>query len=66
MIKKNKSDLDQNKIKSEIVDLSKQLMNLKFQKYSGQLEKTHQIKKIKKNIAQLKTKFANNIGEKNA
>ena len=66
MIKQNIKDTDIKKIKSEILELTKKLMNLRFQKYSGQLEKTHEIKKTRKNIAQLKTKASKNIGNKNA
>ena len=48
-----KSDININKIKEEILNLKKNLLNLNFQKFSGQLEKTAQIKKIKREIAQL-------------
>ena len=41
-------------------------MNLNFQKSSGQLEKTSQIKNVKKQIARLKTKLSNVRGENNA
>ena len=34
-----------NEMRSEIINLKKTLMNLKFQKSTGQLEKTSQIKK---------------------
>ena len=37
-------------IKSEIVILKKSLMNLKFQKSTGQLEKTSEIKIIRHKI----------------
>jgi ribosomal protein L29 len=51
---KNKN-IDNKKIRSEINGLKKTLLNFKFQKTSGQLEKTSQIKKTKKEIARLKT-----------
>ena len=54
------------KIQEEIVNLKKTLLNLTFQKFSGQLEKTSQIKSAKKNIARLKTKISNTNGDKNA
>ena len=54
------------KIKSEILDLKKSLINLNFQKSTGQLEKTSEIKKTKKNIARLKMKVSKNIGDQNA
>ena len=38
-------------LKSEIVILKKSLMNLKFQKSTGQLEKTSEIKNIRIKIA---------------
>ena len=58
--------LDSNKIKEEIINLKKIILNLNFQKNSGQLEKTSQIKNTRKQIARLKTKLSNNNGEKNA
>ena len=54
------------KIQDEILDLKKSLLNLSFQKSSGQLEKTSKIKEAKKQIARLKTKLTNINGEKNA
>ena len=60
------SDININKIKEEILNLKKNLLNLNFQKFSGQLEKTAQIKKIKREIAQLKTKQKTLNGDKNA
>ena len=50
-------------IKSEIVILKKSLMNLKFQKSTGQLEKTSEIKIVRHKIARLKTKISNINGE---
>tara|TARA_B100000242_G_C42788272_1_gene366762 strand:- start:233 stop:427 length:195 start_codon:yes stop_codon:yes gene_type:complete len=61
-----KTDININKIKEEILNLKKNLLNLNFQKFSGQLEKTAQIKKIKREIAQLKTKQKTLNGDKNA
>jgi len=61
-----KTIIDNNKIQDEILNLKKTLLNLNFQKFSGQLEKTAQIKNAKKQIARLKTKLSNNVGEKNA
>tara|TARA_B100001287_G_scaffold270936_1_gene270441 strand:- start:2262 stop:2462 length:201 start_codon:yes stop_codon:yes gene_type:complete len=66
MINKTDKKIDLNKIKQEILDLKKNLLNLNFQKSSGQLEKTDQIKKTKKTIAKLKTQISNISGEKNA
>ena len=55
-----------NKIKSELINLRKSLMNLKFQKSTGQLEKTSEIKKTRVQIARLKTKITKIYGENNA
>ncbi len=53
-------------INSEIISLKKSLMNFKFQKSTGQLEKTSQIKKTRVKIAQLKTQVSKINGENNA
>ena len=54
------------KILEEILNLKKALLNFNFQKSSGQLEKTSQIKNTKKQIARLKTKLSKDNGVKNA
>ena len=54
------------KIISEIVNLKKSLLNLRFQKSSGQLEKTSEIKKTRVKIASLKTEISNMSEENNA
>ena len=61
-----KINIDNKKIKDEILNLKKTLMNLNFQKSSGQLEKTSKIKDTKKQIARLNTSLSNFNGEKNA
>ena len=61
-----KINTDDKKIKGEILNLKKTLMNLNFQKSSGQLEKTSKIKDTKKQIARLNTKLSNINGDKNA
>ena len=53
-------------IRSEIVILKKSLMNLKFQKSTGQLEKTSEIKIVRHKIARLKTQISKIDGENNA
>ena len=65
MIKKVKN-IDSKKVRSEIGDLKRNLMNLKFQKSTGQLEKTSEIKKTRKSIARLKFEINKSIGVKNA
>ena len=61
-----KTNIENKKIQDEILNLKKTLLNLNFQKFSGQLEKTAQIKNAKKQIARLKTKLSNIGGENNA
>ena len=61
-----KVNFEDKKIKDEILNLKKTLMNLNFQKSSGQLEKTSKIKDAKKQIARLYTQLSNLDGEKNA
>ena len=63
MVDSNKKIKD---IKSEILILKKSLMNLKFQKSSGQLEKTSDIKIVRVKIARLKTQISKIYGENNA
>tara|TARA_B100001540_G_scaffold112258_1_gene100690 strand:+ start:849 stop:1046 length:198 start_codon:yes stop_codon:yes gene_type:complete len=57
---------DIKKIKSEISALKKSLLNFKFQKSTGQLEKTSEIRKTKKKLARLKTEINKSIGVSNA
>ena len=54
---KNKSSelTDIKKSRTELNSLRKSLLNLNFQKFTGQLEKTSEIKKTKKKIASLMT-----------
>ena len=64
-MQKKVKKLDLKKINSEIEDLKKSLLNLKFQKATGQLEKTSELKKIRRKIASLKTDIVNKTGEGN-
>ena len=61
-----KSNLNSIKSNEEITNLKKTIMNLNFQKFSGQLEKTSKIKEARKQIARLKTKISKSKGESNA
>jgi len=61
-----KTNIDNKKLIEEIFNLKKTLLNLRFQKASGQLEKTSQIKITRKQVARLKTKLSKVNGEKNA
>ena len=63
---KKQSSSDLSKMRAEVVNLKRNLMNLKFQKSTGQLEKTAEIKKTRLKIARLKTNMSQVIGEKNA
>ena len=66
MIKKTDINKDVNKIKDELLNLKKNLINLNFQKSTGQLEKTHNIKSTKKEIAKIKFKIHKLNQENNA
>ena len=61
-----KSNIENKKFQDEILNLKKTLLNLNFQKSSGQLEKTSELKKTKKDIARIKANISSSIGEKNA
>jgi large subunit ribosomal protein L29 len=58
--------IDNKKIRSEIIVLKKSILNFRFQKISGQLEKTAEIKKARKKIARLKTEMNKKNGGTNA
>tara|TARA_B100000686_G_scaffold337432_1_gene408548 strand:- start:1573 stop:1776 length:204 start_codon:yes stop_codon:yes gene_type:complete len=47
--------LDLEKLREKILVLRKESLNLRFQKSSGQLEKTARISEVKKQIARIKT-----------
>ena len=57
---------DSKKIQMDIISLKKSLLNLNFQKSNGQLEKTSEIKKIRRKIATLKTSINEIKGKNNA
>ena len=54
--------LDSNTLKNKMGVLRKESLNLRFQKSSGQLEKTARISVVKKQIARIKT--AMNVNKK--
>ena len=58
--------MDLKSIRSEINSLRKSLLNYKFQKSTGQLEKTSEIKKTRRKIASLKTIISQQKGNHNA
>ena len=39
----------------QLVNLKKEQFNLRFQKATGQLEKTHRVDQVRKDIARIKT-----------
>jgi large subunit ribosomal protein L29 len=39
----------------ELVNLKKEQFNLRFQKATGQIEKTHRVDQVRKDIARIKT-----------
>ena len=48
-------DMTEDQLKSKLLDLKKEQFNLRFQKASGQLEKTARISEVRKDIARVKT-----------
>ena len=53
-------------LKSEIVILKKSLLNFRFQKSTGQLEKTSEIRNVRVKIARIKTEISKIDGVNNA
>mgnify|MGYP001477744003 CR=1 FL=1 len=66
MSKNKLTKKESDKIKIEIGNLKKNILNLRFQKATGQLEKTSEIKKARRKIARLKTDISSINGETNA
>ena len=66
MIKKKQNSSNLSKMRSEVVALKRNMMNLKFQKSTGQLEKTAEIKKTRLKIARLKTNMNQILGDQDA
>ena len=66
MAKKNRDVINLEEIKKQVSNLRKELLNLRFQKSSGQLQNTSQIKKNRRKIAHLLTKKTNVKGKLNA
>ena len=46
-------------LKNKVTDLRKESLNLRFQKSSGQLEKTARIRAVRRQIARIKTVINN-------
>ena len=66
MISKKQNSSNLSKMRAEVVALKRNLMNLKFQKSTGQLEKTAEIKKTRSKIARLKTNMNQILGDQDA
>lgn len=47
--------MDDAGLKAKVVDLRKELMGLRFQRVSAQVEKTHQFRVARRTIARIKT-----------
>ena len=56
--------LDSKKLKEKVNLLRKESLNLRFQKGSGQLEKTARIPLVRKQIARIKTVLNMNLNDK--
>ena len=48
-------DLTTDQLKDQLLKLKKEQFNLRFQKASGQLEKTSRVTEVRKDIARIKT-----------
>jgi len=51
-------------LKKSLLDFKKELFNLRFQKVSGELTKTHRIRYIRRSVAKINTLLNENIEEK--
>ena len=47
--------LSPDQLNDELVNLKKEQFNLRFQKATGQIEKTHRVDQVRKDIARIKT-----------
>jgi large subunit ribosomal protein L29 len=45
-------------LSAQLLDLAREQFNLRMQKATGQLTQTHQVKKVRREIAQIKTLLA--------
>jgi len=48
-------DLSDDELAAKLLDLKKEQFNLRFQRASGQLEKTDRVKEVRRAIARIKT-----------
>ena len=47
--------LTPDQLNEELLNLKKEQFNLRFQKATGQIEKTHRVDQVRKDIARIKT-----------
>ena len=47
--------LTPDQLADQLVNLKKEQFNLRFQKATGQIEKTHRVNEVRKDIARIKT-----------
>jgi large subunit ribosomal protein L29 len=55
-------DLTTDELKDKLLQLKKEQFNLRFQKASGQLEKTARVREVRKDIARIKTVLGERAG----
>ena len=48
-------DMTEDQLKDKLVQLKKEQFNLRFQQATGQLERTAQVREVRKDIARVKT-----------
>ena len=58
--------LTADQLKDKLADLKKEQFNLRFQKATGQLEKTARVRQVRKDIARIKTIAAEKSAAKKA
>lgn len=63
MTVKEVRDLEINQLESQVKELKHELFNLKLQKTLGQLQNTAQIKKVRRDIARMKTILTEKTGK---
>ena len=59
-------DLSDDELSSKLLELKREQFNLRFQRVSGQLEKTARVKQVRKDIARIKTIAAEKSAAKKA
>jgi len=57
-VKVDNSALTKEALQSKLIDLKKNAMNLRFAHTAGQLPKTHEIRKNRREVARVKTAIA--------